>query len=127
MLDNTLPDVAVGRVLDDVSDVVQCATGPVATVGAQGVGDGWVAVGIKAQRFVGTQGSAWQCHVDRGGISLWRAQCTLQTFGILLREDSLLIHFVVDGVGKEVATRHKVCGALDRAVAHNGDLCGASR
>ena len=64
MLDNTLPDVAVGRVLDNVSDVVQRACRPVATVGAQRVSNGGVAVGIKAQRFVGTQGSAWQRHVD---------------------------------------------------------------
>ena len=116
-MDKTLPDVAVGCVLDNVSDVVQRATGPVATVGAQGVSDGGVAVGIKAQRLVGTQSSAWQRHVDGGWISLWRAQGTLQTFGILLREDRLLIHFVIDGVGKEVATRHEVCGALDPASA----------
>ena len=59
MLNDTLPDVAVGCVFDDVSDVVQRACSPVATVGAQGVSDGWVAVGIKTQRFVGTQAGAW--------------------------------------------------------------------
>jgi hypothetical protein len=122
-----LPDVAVGCVFDDVSDVVQRACRPVATVSAQGVSNNWVAVGIKAKRFVGAQGSAWQRHVDGGRVSLRRAQCTLQTLGILLRENGLLIHLVVDGVGKEVATSHEVCGALDRAVADNGDLCGASR
>lgn len=126
MLNNTLPDIAVGCVLDDVSDIVQRATGPVATVSAQGVSNNWVAIGIKAKRFVGTQGGAWQRHVDRSGVSLWRTQCTLQTFGILLRKDCLLIHLVVDSVGKEVATSHKVCSALNCAVAHNGDLCGAS-
>jgi hypothetical protein len=59
VLNKTLPDVVVGCVFDNVSDVVQRACRPVATVGAQGVSDGWVAIGIKAQRFVGTQGSAW--------------------------------------------------------------------
>ena len=127
MLNKTLPDVAVGRIFDNVSDVIQRACSPVATVGAQGVSNCRVAVGIKAQRFVGPQGSAWQRHVDGGRVSLRCAQCTLQTLGILLRKDRLLIHFIIDGVGKEVATSHEVCGALNGAVADNGNLCGASR
>lgn len=48
MLNDTLPDVIVGRVLDDVSDVVQHRRRPVATVGAERVSNGWVAVSIKA-------------------------------------------------------------------------------
>ena len=127
MLNKTLPDVAVGCVFDNVSDVVQRACSPVATVGAQGISDCRVAVGIKAKRLVGPQAGAWQRHVDGGRVSLRCAQCTLQTLGILLCEDGLLIHLVVDGVGKEVAISHKVCGALDRAVADNGNLCGTSR
>jgi hypothetical protein len=50
----------------------------------------------------------------------------LQTFGILLRKDGLLIHLIIDCVGKEVATSHKVCGALYASVAHNGNLCRTS-
>ena len=125
MLNKTLPDVAVGRIFDNVSDVIQRACSPVATVGAQGVSNCRVAVGIKAQRFVGPQGSAWQRHVDGGRVSLRCAQCTLQTFGILLRKDGLLIHLIVDRIGEEVAASHKVCGALNGAVADNGDLCGS--
>ncbi len=48
MLNDTLPDVVVGGVLDDVSDVVQRSRRPVATVGAERVSNGWVAVSIKA-------------------------------------------------------------------------------
>ena len=47
MLNNALPDIAVGGVLYDVSDIVDRACRPVATVGAQRVSDGRVAVGIK--------------------------------------------------------------------------------
>ena len=64
MLNNNLPDVVVGCVFDNVSDVVQRAACPIATVGAKGVGNGRVAVGIKTKRFVGTQAGAWQRHVD---------------------------------------------------------------
>jgi len=53
-------------------------------------------------------------------------QCAGQTLGILLREDGLLIHLIVDRVGEEVAASHEVCGALNCAVADNGDLCRAS-
>jgi len=59
VLNKTLPDVAVGRIFDNVSDVIQRACSPVTTVGAQCVSNGWVAVGIKTQRFVGTQAGAW--------------------------------------------------------------------
>jgi len=59
-----LPDVAGTGVLDNVPDVVQRACSPVATVSAQGVSNCRVAVGIKAQRFVGTQAGPWQRHVD---------------------------------------------------------------
>lgn len=122
MLSNTLPNVVVGCVFDNVADIVQSGCSPVPTVCAKRVSNGRVAVSIKAKRFVGTQAGAWQRHVDCSGISLWRAQCTLQTLGILLREDCLLIHFIVDRVGKEVATSHEVCRALNGAVANNGDL-----
>jgi hypothetical protein len=122
VLSNTLPNVAIGCVFDNVADIVQCAACPVAAVCAKRVSNGRVAVSIKAKRFVGTQAGAWKRHVDCGWISLWRAQCTLQTLGILLREDCLLIHFIVDRVGKEVATSHKVCRALNGAIANNGDL-----
>ncbi len=48
MLNNTLPDVIVAGVLNNVSDVVQYRRRPVATVGAERVSNGWVAVSIKA-------------------------------------------------------------------------------
>jgi hypothetical protein len=119
---NTLPDVVVGCVFDNVADIVRSAACPVATVCAKRVSNGRVSVCIKAKRFIRTNTCAWQRHVDCGWISLWCAQCTLQTFGILLREDCLLIHFIVDRVGKEVATSHEVCRALNGAIANNGDL-----
>jgi len=126
VLSNTLPNVVVGCVFDNVADIVQSGCSPVATVCAKRVSNGRVSVSIKAKRLVGTQAGAWQHHVNCGWVSLRRAQCTLQTFGILLRKDGLLIHFIVDGVGKEVSASHKVCGALNGAVADNGDLCCAS-
>ncbi len=55
MLNNTLPDVIVAGVLNNVSDVVQYRRRPVATVGAERVGDCRVAVGVESQRLVGTQ------------------------------------------------------------------------
>jgi hypothetical protein len=51
----------------------------------------------------------------------------LQPFSILLGKDGLLIHLIIDRVGKEVAAGYKVCGSLDGAVAHNGNLRGTSR
>ena len=126
MLSNTLPNVVVGCVFDNVADIVQSGCSPVSTVCAKRVSNGRVSVSIKAKCFVCTQAGAWQRHVNCGRISLWRAQCTQQTLGILLREDCLLIHFIVDRVGKEVATSHKVCRALNGAVANNGDLCCTS-
>ncbi len=48
MLNDTLPDVIVRRVLNDVSDVVQHRRRPVATVGTERVSNRRVAVSIKA-------------------------------------------------------------------------------
>jgi hypothetical protein len=50
----------------------------------------------------------------------------LQTFGILLREDGLLVELVVQRVGEEVATGHKVRSARDRPVAYDCVLSRAS-
>lgn len=47
-MNDTLPDVIVAGVLNDVSDVVQYRRRPVATVGAECVSNRWVAVGIKS-------------------------------------------------------------------------------
>ena len=48
MLNDTLPDVIVRGVLNNVSDIVQNSSRPVATVGAKRVSNGWVAVSVKA-------------------------------------------------------------------------------
>ena len=127
MLNNTLPDVVVAGVLNNVSDVVQNRCRPVATVGAERVSNSWVAVSIEAQRLVRTQRRPGQCHVDRCRISLRCLQCAAQTLGILLAEDSLLIQLVVQRIGKEVAAGHKVGGAADRPVADDSNLCRAGR
>jgi hypothetical protein len=126
VLNNNLPDVVVGCVFDDVSDVVKRAACPIATIGAQGVSNDWVAISVKAQSLVSTQTGPWQSHVNRGRISLRCAQRTLQTFGILLRKDGLLIHLIIDCVSKEVATSYKVCSALYASVANNSNLCRTS-
>jgi hypothetical protein len=44
----------------------------------------------------------------------------------LLGKDGLLVKLVIDRIGKQVAARHKVSQALNCAIAHNGDLRGAS-
>ena len=126
MLNDTLPDVAVGCVFDDVSDVVQRATCPVASVRSNKLCGCRVASCIKRQHLASSHRCTGQCHVDGSRVSLRCAQCTLQTFGILLRKDGLLIHLIIDSVSKEVATSYKVCGALNCAVAHNGNLCRTS-
>ncbi len=45
----------------------------------------------------------------------------------MLGKDGLLIQLIIDGVGKEVATRGEVRGALNGAVANNGVLGGRGR
>lgn len=115
-------DIAVAVVAHDVALIVRHASSPIATVVTNHLAGGRVAVGIECQRLVGSNRCPWQGHVNRGRICLWCNQSSLQTFSILLRENGLLIQLVVERIGKEVTAGHKVCGALDRAVADDGDL-----
>jgi hypothetical protein len=132
VLHQTLVNVAVAGIFDNVAHIVQNTRRPVATVCANSVAKRWVAVCIKCQVFTCAQRCAWQSHVDGGRVGLWRLQCARQAFSVLLGEDGLLVHLIIDRVGEEVTTGHEVCRALNCAVANNGDLictgwrCGQS-
>ena len=114
--------IAIAGVFDNVALVVRNACSPISTVVTNHLADDRVAVAVERQCLVGPHRRTGQRHVDAGRVSLRRLQRTLQTLGILLGEDGLLVHLVVDSVGEEVAARHEVGGALNCAVANNGDL-----
>ncbi len=118
-------DVPVTGVLDNVALVVRGAGGPVATVVANHLAGGRVAVGVKRQGLVGPHRCAGQRHVDASRVCLRGLERAVNSLSVLLREDGLLIHLVVDRVGEEVAAGHEVGGALDGAVADDGDLSRA--
>jgi hypothetical protein len=124
--DNANVNVVVAGVLDQIALVVRSASGPVATVVADLLASCWVAISVKRQRLVGAHACTGQRHVNGGRVCLRRLQCAGQTLGILLGEDGLLIHLIVDRVGEKVAASHEVSGALNCAVADDGDLCRAS-
>lgn len=122
MRSKTNIDVAIACVLYDVAQRICRTCCPIATPVSDGVSDNRISILVKCQRLVCPHRCSRQRHVDASWVGLWCLQCACQAFSILLVEDRLLVKLVVQRVGKEVATSYKVCGALDRPVADNGNL-----